>query len=482
MRNRNTALYVAMFWAMAIVGVACSDTTAPAAPAAVTFTQPAPPSAPAGNAVPLRVGVTDRNGSPLAGVTVDWTVTAGSVNPSHAVTNSRGRADAVWWVGNEPGWQTATARVGSLRATTSVSVEGAGFPPEPEDNFFLTVRVSSPSGETLAELTSPDPRATWPTGATALLTEFVGAPDRTAASLGASFMPGGYVSFTIADVPEPFRVGTYLLGSGPQSELPMWAHPYLLQGRAPLPWAILYGGGYDDYDYRWVTGTFASSLEGKLVVDTVRSPSRPDPLADFGGDGLLVGRFAVRAFASVWSGPGAPPGEILLTGHFRVPYGHLLKGHADLEVLEGRSTGITIGRPAFGHNAPEGYPAFYRLVIDARVPGSAEDAGFFQLEVVTPDLDVGSYPIPALTGDMFQDPLRRPATHATLSWPDPTAGNSLFLSTGGVLHVEKSRPRSDYEYGELTGTIELDAAGWDLRPGGGETGETVRVRARFTIP
>jgi hypothetical protein len=649
MRKRVLALYFAMLSAGSVVGVACKDATAPPAPAAIAFTKAAPAVATAGTALPLQVEVTDRKGSPISGVAVDWSVTAGSLSPSSAVTDSRGRSETLWSVGAERGAQSATARAGGFRATTAVHIReqvaaslhimerpirfsglaearapnvvlrdslGNELPgsadvvwtsadssivtghgrevrsvrpgttlltaaygaltdtvpaevvqvpgsvtvpyrvivrpgdtarihvqvrdtngqliPEPvltwevgnagtatvsadgvvkgvavgatevtvrcglplatvavevvhpADYFFLTLRVSSPGGETIAEWTSPDrsPGATWPTGPGALLTELVGAPDRSAASLGASFMPAGYLSFRIADVPGPFRVGTYRLGPGPQSELVMKvdAHRYLLQGRAPLPWAALYGGGWD-HNYHWVTGTFASSLHGELVVDTVRAPSRPHPLAEFGGDGLLVGRFAVRAFASVWSGPGAPPGEILLAGHFRVPYGHRLEGHADVEVLQGPSTGTTIGRPTFGrHAASVDYPAFHTIDIHARVPGPAEDAGFFRLEVVTRELDVGTYPLSALTGDTYQDPLRRPATCAALSWPDPTGGSSLFLSTGGVLRIEKSRPRSDDEYGELTGTIELDAMGWDLRPGGGETGETVRVRARFNIP
>jgi hypothetical protein len=246
MRNRNTALCFATFWTMAIVGVGCSDTTAPPASAAVAFTQPAPAFAAAGNAVPLQVEVTDRNGSPLAGMTVEWTVTAGSVNPPRAVTNSHGRTEAVWTVGNEPGPQTATARVGSLRATTSVSVGVV----HPEDNFFLTMRMASLSGEYITQWTFPDNRAAeWPSGVGATVVEFPGAPARTAASLGAGAWFGG---FGIADVPGGFRVGSYAIGPGPRSWADRWMRHFLsgLYPPAPLPWATLSQSGWTaDYEH-----------------------------------------------------------------------------------------------------------------------------------------------------------------------------------------------------------------------------------------
>jgi hypothetical protein len=481
MRNRNTALYVAMFWAMAIVGVACSDTTAPPAPAAVTFTQPAPASAAAGNAVPLRVGVTDRNGSPLAGVTVEWTVTAGSVNPPRGVTNSRGRAEAVWSVGEEPGWQTATARVGSLRATTSVSVQGASFPPEPEDNFFLTMRMASLSGEYITEWTFPDNRSEWPSSVGAAVVEFPGAPARTLASLGAGAWFGG---FGIADVPGGFRVGSYAIGPGPRS----WADNFMRQflsgpyPPAPLPWATLSQSGWTaDYEH-WI-GIYGTSIGGELVLHTVRSP-RGAGHDSTGADGLVAGRYAIRAYVSVWSGPGPPPGEVLLTGGFRSRYTHSLRGYADIDVIEGRRTGGTSGTVSMGHHAAtDDSPAFYVLKFAAAVPGSTIDAPeLFFIEVITPDLDVGAHPLAAVTYQMLQDPALRPATYATLSWPDPTAGSSLFLSTGGVLHIETWKPASGDEYGELSGTLELDATGWELGPVGLETDEVVQVRARFNIP
>jgi hypothetical protein len=475
MRNRNTALYVAMFWAMAIVGVACSDTTAPAAPAAITFTQPAPPSAPAGNAVPLRVGVTDRNGSPLAGVTVDWTVTAGSVNPPHAVTNSRGRAGAVWSVGDEPGWQTATARVGSLRATTSVSVGNV----QPEDNnFFLTMRMWSLRGEYITQWTFPDDRSEWPGSVGAAVVEFPGAPARTVASLGAGAWFG---NFGITDVPGGFRVGSYAIGPGPGSFADWWTRSWSWpHPPAPLPWATLYEHGWTA-DYEHKVGIYGTSIGGELVLHTVRPPRGPTRGAgrdSTGADGLVAGRYAIRAYVSVWSGPGPPPGEVLLTGEFRSRYAHRLQGYADIDVIEGRRTGGTSGT---GRISAYG-PASYELVFSAAVPGSTIDAPkFLFMAVSTPNLDVGAHPLAAVTYQMYQDPALRPTTYATLWWPDPTAGN-LFLSTGGVLHIETWKPASGDEYGELSGTLELDATGWEQGPVGRETDEVVQVRARFNIP
>jgi hypothetical protein len=494
MRNRDTALYVATFWAMAIVGVACSDTTAPAAPvdttappasvAVVAFTQPAPASATAGNAVSLQVEVTDRNGSPLAGMTVEWTVTAGSVHPLHTATTSRGHADAVWWVGNEPGLQTATARVGSLRATTSLSVEGSSFPPRPEDYFFLTMRMASLSGEYITEWTFPDNDSEWPSGVGATVVEFPGAPARTVASLGAgAWRFGG--GFQIADVPGGFRVGSYAIGPGPRSWVDMMVRQSLSgpYPPAPLPWATLSQSGWTaDYEH-WI-GIYGTSIGGELVLHTVRPPRGPTRGAGHdstGADGLVAGRYAIRAYVSVWSGPGPPPGEVLLTGEFRSRYTHSLRGYADIDVIEGRRTGGTAGTVGMGHHAAmDDSPAFYVLKFTAAVPGSTIDAPeLFVVEVITPNVDVGAYPLAAVTYQMYQDPAMRPATYATLSEPDPAL---LFLSTGGVLHIETWKPASGDEYGELSGTLELDATGWELGPVGRETDEVVQVRARFNIP
>jgi hypothetical protein len=391
MRNRNTAVYVATFWAMAVVGVACSDTTAPPAPAAVTFTQLAPASAAVGNAVPLQVEVTDRNGSSLAGMTVEWTVTAGSVNPPRAVTNSRGRAGAVWSIGNEPGWQTATARVGSLRATTSVSVGGV----HPEDNFFLTMRMASLSGEYITEWTFPDDHAERPGSVGATVVEIPGARARNAARLeaGALWRPG----FQIADVPGGFREGSYAIGPGPRSfgDMFSWhsfSSPY---PPSPLPWATLSHYGWTaDYEH-WI-GIYGTSIGGELVLHTVRPPRGPTRGAGHdstGADGLVAGRYAIRAYVSVWSGPGPPPGEVLLTGEFRSRYTHSLRGYADIDVIEGRRTGGTSGAVWMGHHAAmDDSPAFYVLKFTAAVPGSTIDAPeLFVVEVITPNVDVGAY-------------------------------------------------------------------------------------------
>jgi hypothetical protein len=387
-------------------------------------------------------------------------------------------------VGNEPGRQTATARVGSLRATTSVSVEGSRFPPRPEDDFFLTMRMASLSGEYITDWTFPDNRAEWPCCVGAAVVEFPGAPARSVASLWAGAWFGG---FQIADVPGGFRVGSYAIGPGPRS----WADSFMRQvlsgpyPPAPLPWATLSQSGWtSDYEH-WI-GIYGTSIGGELVLHTVRSPRRSTRGAGHdstGADGLVAGRYAIRAYVSVWSGPGPPPGEVLLTGEFRSRYTHSLRGYADIDVIEGRRTGGTSGTVwAFGGGATDYGPASYELVFTAAVPGSTIDAPeLVNMRVITPDLDVGAHPLAAVTYQMYQDPALTPATYATLSWPDPTAG-TVFLSTGGVLHIETSKPASGDEYGELTGTLELDATGWELGPVGRETDEVVQVRARFNMP
>jgi hypothetical protein len=365
----------------------------------------------------------------------------------------------------------------------------------PEDYFFLTMRMASLIGEHITEWTFPDYRAVWPGGVSASVVELLGAPVHTAASVGARAMgiPGvmGIFGFGISDVPGGFRVGTYAVGPGPRSFADLMRRSFLtgLYPPAPLPWATVSNSGFRNGEID--VGIYGTSIAGELVLDTVRSPSGParghdaghDPT---GADGLVVGRYAIRAHVSVWSGPGPPPGEVLLTGEFRSRYAHHLLGYADLEVIEGRRTGATSGRVGMEHHAAVyDRPAFYALKFTAAVPGSTVDAPeLFHIEVVTRDLDVGAHPLAPLTFQTYQDPAaRKPATYATLWWPGAPDGQSLhFLSTGGVLHIETRKPASGDEYGELSGTMELDAMGWEWGPGGRETGEVMRVRARFTIP
>jgi len=69
-------------------------------------------------AAPLVVGVTDANKNPVSGVSVTFTGTNATVNPTSAQTDSSGHASTQVTLGNSPGTATVTASVSGL---TSIS-------------------------------------------------------------------------------------------------------------------------------------------------------------------------------------------------------------------------------------------------------------------------------------------------------------------------------------------------------------------------
>ncbi|NIP81418.1 MAG: hypothetical protein GWM90_20265, partial [Gemmatimonadetes bacterium] len=75
---------------------------------------------------PLVVRVDDGSGSPLAGVAVQWSAAAGTVEPTTATTGSDGRAMATWTLGTEAGPQTARATVPGVTAATFEATATAG--------------------------------------------------------------------------------------------------------------------------------------------------------------------------------------------------------------------------------------------------------------------------------------------------------------------------------------------------------------------
>jgi Flp pilus assembly protein TadG len=62
-------------------------------------------------AQPLVVGVTDKFGNGVAGVTVTWTTSSGSLSASTTTTDRNGLTRVTWTVGTAPGTQTATASI-----------------------------------------------------------------------------------------------------------------------------------------------------------------------------------------------------------------------------------------------------------------------------------------------------------------------------------------------------------------------------------
>lgn len=84
----------------------------------------------AGSALPtpLAVVISDIFGNPIAGVTVNWSVTSGggSFDVPSSVTDASGQASAVWTLGTGTGEQLATASAGLLAAVEFTATATAG--------------------------------------------------------------------------------------------------------------------------------------------------------------------------------------------------------------------------------------------------------------------------------------------------------------------------------------------------------------------
>ena len=82
---------------------------------------------------PFVVEVRDRNGDPVAGAIVTFTVTGGggSVNPETRRTNARGRASTRLTLGDNPGTNTVRVSVGGLARTSVFRAEATRPPPPP---------------------------------------------------------------------------------------------------------------------------------------------------------------------------------------------------------------------------------------------------------------------------------------------------------------------------------------------------------------
>ncbi len=81
---------------------------------------------------PLVVQVNDGNGHPVAGISVAFATSSGSVNPTSLATATNGQAQTNWTLGSSAGQQTATASSAGLTgspATFTVTATSAAGPP-----------------------------------------------------------------------------------------------------------------------------------------------------------------------------------------------------------------------------------------------------------------------------------------------------------------------------------------------------------------
>lgn len=90
------------------------------------------------------VRVTDSDGHPAANVDVSFTVTGGfgSTVPSHAITDSDGRASVAWTLGTGVGIQTLTARAGTLEPVVFTAKAIAG-PPSLLERNGVSIQMAS---------------------------------------------------------------------------------------------------------------------------------------------------------------------------------------------------------------------------------------------------------------------------------------------------------------------------------------------------
>jgi plastocyanin len=103
---------------------------------------------PVSNALPndLQVLVT-RDASPQAGVTVTWSTSDGSLDPTSGPTDASGLAASTWILGPENGSQSAQAAVqgatGSPLTFTATATGGTPPPPPPPDEINVNVGNNS---------------------------------------------------------------------------------------------------------------------------------------------------------------------------------------------------------------------------------------------------------------------------------------------------------------------------------------------------
>jgi len=156
---RLSVLRPALGLAIALGLAACDDPVKPRTPGLIEALTPSLIPANAGSSVPLAVRVTDRSGTPLPGIRVDWSVVSGGGTISGGASGPDGRAEAVWVLGPLAGEQRAQAVVdgaGSVLFTADVqpgeapviasiepavlrpggaaTITGSGFSPTPGGN------------------------------------------------------------------------------------------------------------------------------------------------------------------------------------------------------------------------------------------------------------------------------------------------------------------------------------------------------------
>ena len=152
--------------------VTFTATGTPGPPTTLVIISGANQTAAAGAALasPLVVEVRDALGNGVQGITVNWTVSHGSVTPTSGVTNSVGRAQTAWTLGSTATAQSATGSVSGLTpavfnatatfATPSILLTlfgGDRIPVPGSRDVLVSVTDTVPAGGITVTLTSDNP-------------------------------------------------------------------------------------------------------------------------------------------------------------------------------------------------------------------------------------------------------------------------------------------------------------------------------------
>ena len=179
--------------------------------------------------------------------------------------------------------------------------------------------------------------------------------------------------------------------------------------------------------------------------------------------------------------PGAPPvltsDTLWLHGEVHVHDQHVLRGWADVMLLDGPVVGTSVFGQAFGDEDDRGG---YIFGWDADLDGLGSGPGRWEvsqeLRVVGPG--VGSFELPRFTGDAFADPDLWPDRFSSVFYRDEAR---IPLVTEGMLHIDRWTAPTLEDYGVIQGTIDARFELWtpDLTA---PTGDTVRVVSQFAAP
>ena len=131
MENRGRAAVASIFVLAAVGACGGGDHIVAPVPSNLTIASGNNQRVTPGNALPapLEVSVTNSDGDGIAGVIVNWVVTAGegTLSAAKSITDSDGRASVVWTFGRRPGSQSVEAIVVTVASPALFSATGAGL-------------------------------------------------------------------------------------------------------------------------------------------------------------------------------------------------------------------------------------------------------------------------------------------------------------------------------------------------------------------